>query len=45
VTAVNDPNTQIIQVEWALNPQWSAIAGRDQNGLVSVRFLYKKQFR
>jgi len=45
VTAVNDPNTQIIQVEWALNPQWSALAGRDQNGLVSLRFLYKKQFR
>lgn len=45
VTAVNDPNTQIIQVEWAFNPQWSAIAGRDQNGLVSLRFLYKKQIR
>jgi translocation and assembly module TamB len=45
VTAVNDPNTQIVRVEWAVSPQWSAIAGRDQNGLLSVRFLYKKQFR
>ncbi len=45
VTAMNDPNTQIVRVEWAMNPQWSAIAGRDQNGVVSVRFLYKKQFR
>ena len=43
-TALNDPNTQIIRVEWALNPKWSAIAGRDQNGIVSLRFLYKKQF-
>ena len=45
VTALNDPNTQIIRVEWALNPHWSTIAGRDQNGVVSVRFLYKKEFR
>jgi len=45
VTALNDPNTQIVRVEWAMNPQWSAIAGRDQNGLVSLRFLYKRQFR
>jgi translocation and assembly module TamB len=44
-TALNDPNTQIVRVEWAMNPQWSAIAGRDQNGIVSLRFLYKKQFR
>jgi translocation and assembly module TamB len=45
VTAVNDPNSQIIRVEWDVNPQWSAIAYRDQNGMVSVRLLYKKQFR
>src|SRR5581483_1645886 len=44
-TALDDPNTQIIQVEWALNPQWSAQAGCDQNGLVSLRFKYKRQFR
>ena len=45
VTALNDPNSQIIRVQWDLNPQWSAVANRDQNGIVSVRFLYKKQFR
>jgi translocation and assembly module TamB len=45
VTAVNDPNTQTVRVEWAVNPQWSAIAARDQNGLLNLRFLYKKQFR
>jgi len=44
-TAVNDPNTQIVRVQWALNPRWSSIAMRDQNGIVSVRLLYKKQFR
>lgn len=45
VTAANDPNSQIIRVQWDVNPQWSAIANRDQNGIVSVRFIYKKQFR
>ena len=45
VTALNDPNTQIVRVEWALNPRWSAIGTRDQNGIVSINFFYKKQFR
>ena len=44
-TALDNPNSQIVTVQWALNPQWSAIAGRDQNGVVSVRLLYQKQFR
>jgi len=45
VTALNDPNTQIIRAEWAFNPRWSAIAVRDQNGVFSLNFFYKKQFR
>jgi len=45
VTALNDPNTQIIRAEWAVSPRWSAIATRDQNGLFSVNLFYKKQFR
>jgi translocation and assembly module TamB len=45
ITSINDPNGQIVRVEWAVNPQWSALATRDQNGMVSLRFLYKKQFR
>src|SRR5260370_1160419 len=45
VTALNDPNTQIIRAEWAFNPRWSAIAERDQNGVFSLNFFYKKQFR
>ena len=44
VTALNDPNSQTVRVEWAVNPQWSARATRDQNGIFSVKFLYKKQF-
>ena len=45
VTALDQSNTQIIRIEWALNPQWSAIGTRDENGIVSIRFAYKKQFR
>ncbi len=45
VSAVNDPNGTIIRVEWAFNPQYSAVATRDQNGIVSLTFFYKRQFR
>ena len=45
VTALDDPNTQIVRIEWAFNRQWSAVANRDENGIVSLNFLYKKQFR
>ena len=45
VTALDNPNTQIIRVELSLNPQWSATANRDENGVVSINLLYKKQFR
>jgi translocation and assembly module TamB len=43
VSPLNSSNTQTIRVEWALNPQWSAVAMRDENGVFSVNFLYKKQ--
>ena len=45
VTALNAPNTQIVRAEWMLNPQWSAMAMRDQNGILSVRLTYKRQLR
>ncbi|HKD07335.1 MAG TPA: translocation/assembly module TamB domain-containing protein [Bryobacteraceae bacterium] len=45
VTAVDDPNSMIVRVEWAFNPQYSAVAMRDQNGIVSINFFYKRQFR
>jgi len=44
-SALDDPNSTLIRAEWALNPRWSATAMRDQNGIVSVNLLYKKQFR
>ncbi len=43
VTALDDPNTQIIRAEWAFNQRWSAAATRDENGILSINFYYKKQ--
>jgi translocation and assembly module TamB len=44
-TRLDDPNAMLIRIEWAFNPRWSAVATRDQNGIVSVNFFYKKAFR
>ncbi len=44
-TALDDPNGEIIKIEWAFDPRWSAVATRDENGIFSVNFLYKRQFR
>ena len=45
VTGVSDANAQTIRVEWTFNPQWAATAMRDQNGIVSVNLIYKRQIR
>lgn len=41
---VTQSNPQIIRVEWAIDPQWSAIASRDSFGEVNVNLFYKKRF-
>lgn len=38
-------NSQIIRVEWAMTPRFSAVATRDENGIFGVDFFYKKQFK
>ena len=45
VTGTSDANAQTIRVEWTFNPQWAATAMRDQNGIVSVNLVYKRQVR
>ncbi|HZU24295.1 MAG TPA: translocation/assembly module TamB domain-containing protein, partial [Bryobacteraceae bacterium] len=45
ITDLTSSNTQIIRVEWAFDPRWSAIMNRDENGIVSVDFIYKREFR
>jgi translocation and assembly module TamB len=44
-TALNAANTQTVEVEVTLNPQWSAMATRDYNGIFSINLLYKRQLR
>jgi translocation and assembly module TamB len=44
-SALDDPNSSIIRAEWAFNSQYSAVATRDQDGLVSLMVHYKRQFR
>ncbi len=41
---VTQSNPQIIRVEWAMNPRWSAILGRDEHGEVNLDLFYKKRF-
>ncbi len=41
---VTQSNPQIIRVEWAIDPNLSAIAQRDLNGMFDLDFFYKKRF-
>jgi translocation and assembly module TamB len=45
VTNLNQTNDQIIRVEWAIDPKWSAVAQRDETGLVGLDFFFKKKIR
>ena len=45
ITDLSNSSQQILQIEWAVSPQWSAVATRDENGLFGVDFYYKKKFK
>jgi translocation and assembly module TamB len=42
--ALDNPSAQAVQGEFTVSPQWSATATRDQYGIFSIKFLYKRQF-
>jgi translocation and assembly module TamB len=42
---LTESNSQLIRVEWAFTPRFSAVATREENGIVGLDFFYKKQFR
>lgn len=44
VQAIDTPNSTTIRMEWAFSPMWSAVATRDQFGLFSLNFFYKREF-
>ena len=44
-TDLTNANEQVIRVEWAMNRNWSAVATRDENGIFSVDFFYKRKIK
>ncbi len=42
---LSQSNSELIRVEWALTPKFSAVATRDENGIFGVDFFYKIRFR
>ena len=44
ITNVTTTNPQVIQVEWAFNKNWSAVALREENGMTGLDFFFKKRF-
>jgi translocation and assembly module TamB len=44
-TDLTQTTSQIIRLEWAFTPRFSAVATRDEYGIVSLDFFVKKQFR
>jgi len=45
ITDVTSTNPLVVQVEWAFAHDWSAVALRDENGLVGLNFVYKRRFK
>jgi translocation and assembly module TamB len=45
VTNLNRAQQQLVRVQWDLTRQWSAIATRDENGVLSVDFVFRRSFR
>jgi translocation and assembly module TamB len=44
-TDLSQTTAQIVRVEWAFTPRFSAVATRDENGIVSLDFFIKRHFR
>jgi translocation and assembly module TamB len=44
ITNIASVNTQAVRVEWSVSRQWSIVAIREENGVNSIDFLYKKRF-
>ncbi len=42
---LSQSNSELIRVEWAMTPKFSAVATRDENGIFGMDFFYKRQFR
>ena len=45
ITVVTSTNPQVVSVEWDFSRQWSAVAVREENGLLGLDFFVKRQFK
>jgi len=45
ITNLNRTQEQLIQVQWDVDKNWSAIAVRDPNGVFGIDFQYRKRFK
>jgi translocation and assembly module TamB len=45
ITDVTQTNAQIIRIEWAITPKFSAVGLRDFNGNISVQMFYAFKVR
>jgi len=45
ITDLTQGNQQIVRIEWAIDPTWSAVAVRQEDGQFGVDIYYKKRFR
>ena len=45
ITNLNRTQEQLVQVQWDLDKNWSAIAVRDPNGVFGIDFQYRKRFK
>jgi translocation and assembly module TamB len=45
ITNLNRTTEQVVQVQWDLSQQWSAVAVRNSNGLFGVDILYRRRFK
>jgi translocation and assembly module TamB len=45
ITNLGRTQQQIVRIEWDLSRQWQAVAVRDENGVLSVDFVYRKRFK
>jgi translocation and assembly module TamB len=45
VTNLTRADPQTIRVEWAIDTDWSAVATRQENGMIGMDLFYKKRFQ
>ena len=45
ITNLTRTQEQLVQVQWDINRQWSAIAVREESGVFGIDFQFRKRFK